>query len=790
MEASLLIRLIDGLTGPAAKIKKSLKSIGDTASEMGKGFAEGVKDSLSVENIEKATKQAEQAFTKARQRLIGAAGMALSLGAPIRELGNFEERLVDFGNTAGIFDDDLLEIGDELRRLGPEVNKTANEMLDAYEYLVGKGMDPKTALDALRSVGMTSTGTKANITDMAAAGFAAMDNLKVGAEDLQLAFDAMAQSGKSGGFELKGMATYFPSLTASAQALGMKGVSAVSELGAALQIAMKGTGDESTAANNLQNFLSKLSSREVTANFKKNFGVDLEAEFQKASDSGVSVFEHMVGLINELTNGNQFEVQKLFGDQQVLAFLKPMLANLDEYREIRDASLNADGVNEADFGRVMDTFNSRWKGMMIGLDNLVAKSGALLDIAKDVATQIGAVVDQINAFAEAHPELTRNLVLGTAALLAMSIAMRLLAFATAGARLGAINLIASFLKFDESGKNVATGWRMLASAGSFLSGAFSLITASAGGIITALAGISAPVWGLVALFVLAAAAIGIAVFKYWEPISNFFIGFGQVVAEAIGTAMAAIGGFAVDRIIDVGKMFGIEPAEMQAAIDQAKADIQAAWDGMVAWLRELPGKVGNWMGDLFKMEDFSDEEEARFQDAGRRAGEAVVKAAQSALGAAKAVFGMVFDITRGNIDPLVDWLHSVVDGIVGFALNIDWPEAPDWLKWLIGAGADLLGGGKEATEKAANSLGIGKPPPPDDGFNPFGFLGFGGPPPPEVETTIAAEVVDKRPPSVTNNNTFNIDGSAGPEETGRAVAAALNSQIGQARTGALHDGME
>ena len=83
------------------------------------------------------------------------------------------------------------------------------------------------------------------------------------AADAERALDAMAKAGKKGGSELKDLAKEFPALTASAQFLGMEGVVAVSDLAAALEVARKGAADGAQAANNMANFMRKLTTKET-----------------------------------------------------------------------------------------------------------------------------------------------------------------------------------------------------------------------------------------------------------------------------------------------------------------------------------------------------------------------------------------------------------------------------------------------------------------------------------------------------------------------------------------------
>lgn len=743
MDVSLFIKLIDQVSQPATKVRNAFKSMGEAAAGMQQGFKQSFQN-LNLEAYNKSIAQAEQNLGRAKSRLVGAAGIALVLVAPLKAMGNFEERLIDFGNVAGIFGEDLAGIETRMRELGPTVNKTAGEMLSALEILVGKGLSPDVAMAALEAVGMSSTATKADIEAMATSAFSVLDNLQVPASQLQLAFDAMAQAGKTGGFELKGMAQYFPGLTASARALKMEGVPAVAELSAALQIAMKGSNaGEGGAATNLQNFLSKLTSRETRANLEK-LGIDLEEEFQKAADSGVSSFEHMIGVINEVTDGgNVTKLSDLFGDQQVLAFLKPMLANLDEYAEIRDAALSADGVNQADFENVTEGFNSQIKALTVQLGNLVAAGGPLLEVSKDIAAELIIIVTQINAFTSANPELTKNVVLGTAALMAMNVAMRLVKFGMAAVRLPVLALGKTFLMFNSEGKNVAIGWRILAGTGKFLGGAFGLIASAGGAVLTFLGGLSAPVWIVVGALV----AAGFAIWKYWDRISSFISGlFGPLLDVGKGV-MDAVGG-AIDFILNkVLELTGIDPEGAKAAM-AAFFDFSGLIDGAIVMLDEFWA----WLGSFFSQEKLSDEQKAEVSAAGRAISENLING------------------IKNGAQSLWDWFAQWPQMILDYIGNIDlgaifqWPSPPDWLSFIPGFGGD---------------------------DHPPALPPMQGPPMPQnMKTTISASVTDSRPPNVTVHAPITVHEATNAATTAQQIDQQLGNAINQARAGALHEGGE
>ena len=87
--------------------------------------------------------------------------------------------------------------------------------------------------------------------------------------------DILAQAGKEGRFELKDMSAAFPSLTAGAAMLGMKGIPAVTQIGAALQVAMKGAGSAAEAATNFESFIQSITSPLAVRRFEELYGVSI-----------------------------------------------------------------------------------------------------------------------------------------------------------------------------------------------------------------------------------------------------------------------------------------------------------------------------------------------------------------------------------------------------------------------------------------------------------------------------------------------------------------------------------
>ena len=310
------------------------------------------------------------------------AGYALYRGlqAPLSIAGQFETALLDIAQKAELSDAAMKALGARIRALAPMVNQTSQEVAAGMDVLLGMGLDPKRAEGILPVLGKTATAYRAAIDDLAKTGMAAIDNLKLKVEEMPKAMDMLAAAGKAGAFELKDMAQHLPALSAMAETNGMRGLSAILELGTALQIVRKGAGDSAQAATNLQNVLQKLTSPDVVGKFKKVAGVDLKKAVEAAVKGGMSPIE----AIADITNGvikkskGKIKIGDLFGDLQMQLGMAALVNHLEEWRRIRAEVSQASGVVDADFERRMKTSAERTKAFTIRLREMGLTIGNIL----------------------------------------------------------------------------------------------------------------------------------------------------------------------------------------------------------------------------------------------------------------------------------------------------------------------------------------------------------------------------------------------------------------------------
>ncbi len=292
---------------------------------------------------------------------------------------------------------------------------------------------------------------------------------------------------------------------------------------------------------------------------------------------------------------------KEFGDDA-----QKLANNLPELR--RQIELTKGAAAKGSMNRESDinkaSLSAQWQLTKTGAVNAFSSAGETLrEPLMDIMLTVSKVVGSVRRWVEANPALVGSIMKVTAAIGALLVVVGGLMLSI-GAVLGPMALVRlSFTTLaGEGGIARLTGGVMrLGGAFQWLAGSPMQALLSAGRmvfgpLITLLAGISAPVWGLIALF----AAAAVAVIKFWQPIQAFFSGFFT------------------------GLMAGLQP-------------ITQAFNAVFAPLAPIFDSIGNaisgvweWFTKLLEPIQFSSEALASCTSAGETFGK-VVGAAISAL---------------------------------------------------------------------------------------------------------------------------------------------------------------
>ncbi|HCD6847142.1 TPA: phage tail tape measure protein, partial [Escherichia coli] len=160
----------------------------------------------------------------------------------------------------------------------------------------------------------------------------------------------------------------------------------------------------------------------------------------------------------------------------------------------------------------LKSLGSAWEGLRIRIADLI--DGPL----RSVTQWLTRVVSRVTALAQAHPALTRQLLIAGGALLAMT--------ATVGSLSLAIGVLAGPLAKLRLGFSLLTGSmnavRLLPALWGMVTGSVSLLGGAIGALLS-------PVGLIAAAFVAAA----VLIWKYWEPIKAFYAGVFSGIMERL-----------------------------------------------------------------------------------------------------------------------------------------------------------------------------------------------------------------------------------------------------------------
>lgn len=604
LTSKLIIELLDRASGPARAV----------AAAVGRLSAMQTRNAAAL-----AATQAQMFGAVA-----AAYGLKQALSAPVTAASEFETTMLDIGQKADMSDAAIAALGKRIRDLAPIVNKSSAEVAKGVDALIGFGLDPDRAMTLMEPIAKAATAYRAEVEDLAKAGYAALDNLKVPADQFGKALDAMAQAGKEGAFELKDMAREFPVLTAGAQALGMTGVTAVGRLAAAVEIARKGASDGASAATNVSNLMQKIISPETTKKFKA-VGIDIRAELKKTQKSGGDVFEMIDRLLKKATKGDQSKIVDFFQDAEVQKFIRPLWQNIEEYRRIRDEALKATGIVEKDFKRRMLTNAAVTEAFRIRLRELgITIGNTLLPGLNRIMDAMRPMLQGLERFAAANPKVVSTAIALASALIGLRIAGIAAKFALlwlwggalatgAAAMKGLAAAIwiaqAALLPFGAALRAARSAMIGFAAAAAIVGtgGALKIAALAMLGLLNPIRLVSAALVALrfaligtgIGAVLLGIAAAGAFIYNNWSGISAMFAGFGAGFMAGIAPVLPAlqplIDAFVwlKDKITGAMGAMNIAEGSWRNFGTTLGAAVGGAITAVITKISELPGRLAS-----------------------------------------------------------------------------------------------------------------------------------------------------------------------------------------------------
>ncbi len=380
VSSTLTMRLIDGVTGNAARVSKSLRGVDKNARQ-----------------VEKRSRASAAAMLASGARFGLAAGggymAARGLKRTVAGHAELERRVTRIALTA----DATRKAGKAaipvIRAIADEAGLLDDQVTDGLDTLVAQGRSLEEAMAFLPSVARTAQASGAAVSDIANSAEAVSNAFDISADQMQHAFDVLVAGGKAGKFELRDMAQYLPSLAPAAAAIGLKGEEGLRKLVAMLQVVRAQTGSAGEAATATANIFQKMETEETAKKFAK-MGVDLRKEMALARREGRELVDVFLDLSETALQGDLSKLPQLFTDAEFARGMRALLNQRDAVNELEAALSAVNGVTMGDLGEVL-------KDNQTKIDRLSNSTSRLGDALGGLAVSSGlaAAMDSIAAAA-------------------------------------------------------------------------------------------------------------------------------------------------------------------------------------------------------------------------------------------------------------------------------------------------------------------------------------------------------------------------------------------------------
>ena len=681
LNSKLILSLVDKVTAPARNISQTVARLTDQQ------------------------RRNSQQMSAMRGQMVGAAATAYGLGraiaAPINAAVDFESAMADVKKVVDFeTPDHFQKMGMDIVHLSTSLPMTAKGIAEIVAAAGQAGMKGGELMEFANLAAKVGVAFDMSAGETGEALAKIKTALRLSVSETSLLADAINHLSNTSASSAPDLIDYMKRVGAVGEQYGFAAKDT-----AVIGSAMIASGAEANVAATSFRNVGKALTRGASASKRqlkayKTLGLSSKQVAKDMQKDATGTLRRVMGLIGKVPEHMQASlISDLFGDEA--RAIAPLVNNLKLY----DDAL-ASVSQQADFlGSSQKEYEARAATTGAALQKLknqftavgIAIGEALLPTVNSTVQSIKPLLFAITDFVRVNPVLTGQIIKATAGLVALRIAATATRFAffwlrggylsAAIAGLRGFGVAATFtigrLKSLRNAMMAAQVASAIGGGGGFTSmlagmaAPLAALKAAAAGVGALIMGITWPVWALVA----AIAAVGLAVFNYWEPIKNFVSGFASVVSEEIGGAVSAISSFgskvasavgewALEGLVNFGAMLGIDEASVRAAVNRAVSVVYTLKDRIVSIVTSIASSIGNWFSDIFTINDYSDQAEKEFRNAGERAARAMINAV-------KAIPGLIVDLFRG--------LGSKIAAAIG---RVNWSAfVPSWVTKYLGGGS-------------------------------------------------------------------------------------------------------
>ncbi len=677
LTSSLIVRVLDQASAPARAIARNLLGINKAAEQAGRGgFGDRLNAAIDANN---------RALDRVRGQMVDTIAsvyaLRTALGAPINAAVKFESAMADIAKVSG-FDDKGLDIyGKRLRKLAvTEIPLAVNDLAALSAAAAQAGVPDAdlfdfTRLTAKAAVAWEMSGAEAGeaLAKIRTALGLTNDQTSAYADAVNYVSDSTAASSRD-------LIDFTKRVASQGEFFGF-----AKEQTLAFGAAMISAGAESeVAATSFRNMGRALargaSATKAQRGAWKRLGMDAVKVAKAMQKDAVGTTVKVIEKLGQLPEHMQASVMSdLFGDEA--RALAPLLNNTELLRKAlaltadEQKYLNSVGREFEKRAATSEYKLQRFKSQLADIGLTVGAS--LLPALNKLLVPMGEMALKLSDWAEAHPELIRNIIAATAAVVGFRAAVVSLKWLGLIGRGGALTMLA--LGFNTIGR-AAIGATVAARSATALQRAlaamqgvqpsrFQTITTALKGMALAVPGmgtlstalglvgsalttISAPAWGAIAIGVGLVAAAGASLYKWWDRITAVVSG----VARAIGDELAPV----------------IEWAS--PALEPLAASARAVGDAF-GWISDKVSAAAGWLAQFFEREVLTDAQKAAIEGNAYEVTRAIASAIKSGTTALYNVgvemAQALWDGLERKFNELLAWLRQLPSRIKDAVGKID-----------------------------------------------------------------------------------------------------------------------
>jgi TP901 family phage tail tape measure protein len=293
--------------------------------------------------------------------------------ASVREAAQFETSFAKIQGLVGVTADEIGELEDAARRLGPQFGVSANEAAEALFFITSAGLRGAGATEVLEAslkgaaIGLGDTKT---IADLATSAVNAYGESTLGGAE---AVDVLAEAVRLGKLAPEELAGSMGQVLPLASNLGVR----FDEVGAAMAGMSKTGTDASTAATQLRQILATIAKPTAEADRAlADMGLSAEGLREQIKDEGLFA---TLETLTDAFDGNIEATTEVFGNIRALSgVLDLMGASVDDNREL--FRLMADDITVTD------------EALTIVQDTAANKFAVAMETARDSLLEIGLAI--------------------------------------------------------------------------------------------------------------------------------------------------------------------------------------------------------------------------------------------------------------------------------------------------------------------------------------------------------------------------------------------------------------